>query len=192
MRKCLAMAAIALGIGLVASPPLLSYISRSMHDESAVDLMKAWSSEGKPWADFSRFIEAGGRTYWIDEIVNGLQTGTDEEDIRRSLGPPDAVLLGDAEIRNSFKRVGQIAVDPGGRGPLDYIAYLHKDTAGLYVFKIGRIARSVSVIEQLVMCLEFSAQGELTNASIVPVSSSNPIGDFMRDTRTDKRVHAPH
>jgi hypothetical protein len=194
MRKCLAIAAIALSIGLVASPPLLSYISRSMQNESVVKLMEAWSSEGKPWADFSRFIEAGGRAYWTGEIVfNGLQNGMDEEDIRKSLGPPDAVLLGEAEVWNSFRRVGQVAVDlPDRRRPLDYIPYLHKDTAGLYVFKMGRIASSLSVIEQSVMCLEFSAQGKLTSASIVPVSPSNPIGDFMRDTRTDKRVRPSH
>jgi hypothetical protein len=154
--------------------------------------MEAWSSEGRDWTEFSRFIEAGGRAYWSGEVVfNCLVKGLDEEDIRRTLGPPDAVLIGEAEISSSFKLGAQATPVPSDRRrPLDYIPYLKKETAGLYVYKMGRIARSISHIEQSVMLLEFSARGKLTRVFSYPVSPSNPIGDFTRDTRTNRRVRS--
>ena len=152
--------------------------------------MEAWSSEGKDW--ISRFIEAGGRAYWSSEAVfYGLEKGMDEEDIRRTLGPPDAVLIGEGEISSSFKLGPQAGPIPADRRrPLDYIPYLDKETAGLYVYKMGRIARKVSHIELSVMLLEFSAHGKLTLVFIFPVSPSNPVGDFTRDTRTSRRVRS--
>src|SRR5262245_47266639 len=116
----------------------------------------------------------------------------DEEDVRRTLGPPDAVLIGEAEISSSFKLGVQQAttVPSDRRRPLDYIPYLAKETAGLYVYKMGRIAREISHIEQSVMVIEFSAHGKLTRSFIFPVSPSNPIGDFTRDTRTNRRVRS--
>jgi hypothetical protein len=53
---------------------------------------------------------------------------------------------------------------------------------------MGRITRNVSRIEQSVLSLEFSAHGKLMRALILPVSPSNPIGDFTQDTRTNRRV----
>jgi hypothetical protein len=191
MWKSLTIAAIALIVGAVASPLILRYVASSY--DSQAESMKAWSSEGRDWTEFSRFIEAGGRAYWRSaDVLNGLEKGTDEEDIRKSIGPPDAVLIGNTEISGSFKLGVQVAsaIPPDRRRPLDYIPYLEKGTAGLYVYKIGRIARDVSHIEQSVMYLEFSAQGKLTFAFIIPVSPSNPIGDFIRDTRTNRRVRS--
>jgi hypothetical protein len=166
-----------------------------------MESVAAWSSEGKDWPEFSRFIEAGGRAYWSGGIVlNCLEEGMDEEDIRRSIGPPDAVLIGNTEISSSFKLgVQALAVEatsgPSDRQrplwrPLDYIPYLQKDTVGLYVYKMGRIARDMSRIEQSVMSLEFSARGKLMHAFILPVSPSNSIGDFARDTRTNRRIRS--
>ena len=192
MWKYIAIAVIALIVGAVASPLIMRYIASSIFDKSRRELMEAWSSEGKDWTEFSRFLEAGGRAYWSGEVVvNGLHKGMDEEDIRRSIGPPDAVLIGKTEISSSFK-LGPLAVSvpPDRRQPVDYIPYLEKETAGLYVYKMGRIARNVSHIEQSVMCLEFSASGKLMRADIFPVSPSNPIGDYTRETRTNRRVRS--
>jgi hypothetical protein len=193
MWKYFAIAAIAMFVGAVASPLIIRYIANSTLHDSQVELMEAWSSEGKDWTEFSRFIEAGGRAYWSGVVVfNCLDKGMDEEDIRRSIGPPDAVLIGNAEISSSFKLGVQVAssVPSDRRRPLDYIPYLAKGTAGLYVYKMGRIARNMSRIEQSVMRLEFSAHGKLMGAFIVAVSPSNPIGDFARDTRTNRRVRS--
>jgi hypothetical protein len=194
MWKYFAVAAIALIVGAVVSPFIIRHLASSTFYNSSVELMEAWSSEGKDWTEFSRFIEAGGRAYWSAEVVfNGLEKGMDEEDIRRALGPPDAVLIGKAEISSSFKLGVQVQVGPipsDRLRPLDYIPYLEKETAGLYVYKMGRIARNSSHIEQTVMYLEFSAHGKLTRARIIPVSPSNPIGDFTLDTRTDRRVRS--
>jgi hypothetical protein len=191
MWKYFAIAAITLIVGAVASPLILRYVAGSY--DSQVELMEAWSSEGKDWTEFSRFIEAGGRAYWSSvAVINCLEKGADEEDIRRSIGPPDAVLIGDTEISSSFKLGVQAAssVPSDRRRPLDYIPYLEKGTAGLYVYKMGRRAYNTSYIEQYVMYLEFSTQGKLTFAFIIPVSASNPIGDFARDTRTNRRVRS--
>jgi hypothetical protein len=194
MWKYFAVAAIAFIVGAVVSPFILTYIEGFYSSDA--ELMKAWSSEGRDWTEFSRFIEAGGRAYGRGAAVfNCLKEGMDEEDIRRSIGPPDAVLMGNTEISSSFKLGPQVASGPLDRQqplwrPLDYIPYLQKGTVGLYVYKMGRIARNMSRIEQSVMRLEFSAQGKLMRADILPVSPSNPIGDFTRDTRTDRRVRS--
>jgi len=193
MWKYFVVAAIALIVGAVVSASVIGYIASSNYRSSATKLLEVWSSEGKDWSEFSRFIEAGGRAYWSGEVVfNCVEKGMDEEDIRRTLGPPDAVLIGEAEISSSFKlgvqQVAAIASDR--RRPLDYIPYLAKETAGLYVYKMGRIARNISHIEQSVMRLEFSAHGKLTKVFIFPVSPSNPVGDFTRDTRTNRRVRS--
>jgi len=192
MWKYIAIAAIALIAGVVASPLIMRYVASSIFDKSRHELMEAWSSEGKDWTAFSLFIEAGGRAYWSGEVVfNGLDKGMDEEDIRRSIGPPDAALIGRTEISSSFKLGPQAAsVPPDRRQPPDYIPYLEKETAGLYVYKMGRVARNVSHIELSVMRLEFSASGKLMGAYIFPVSPSNPIGDYARDTRTNRRVRS--
>lgn len=193
MWKYFPIAAIALIVGAVVSPFILRYIENSYSSDA--ELMKAWSSEGKDWTEFSRFIEAGGRAYLSGAAVfNCLEKGMDEEDIRRSIGPPDAVLIGNAEISSSFKLGVQVvtSVPSDRRRPLDYIPYLQKDTVGLYVYKMGRIARDISNIEQYVMDLEFSANGKLVKWFIFPVSPSNPIGDFTRDTRTNRRVRDQH
>jgi len=194
MWKYFAVAAIAFIVGAVVSPLILRYIESSYSTDG--ELMKAWSSEGKDWTEFSRFIEAGGRAYRSSGVVlSCLEEGMDEGDIRRSIGPPDAVLIGNAEISSSFKLGPQVTSSPPDRQqplwrPLDYIPYLQKDTAGLYVYKMGRIARNVSRIEQSVLSLEFSAHGKLIRAFILPVSPSNPIGDFTQDTRTNRRVRS--
>jgi hypothetical protein len=193
MWKYFVVAAIALIVGAVASPLIIIRLGNSFFHDRSVELMEAWSSEGRDWTEFSRFIEAGGRAYWSGEVVfNCLEKGMDEEDIRRTLGPPDAVLIGEAEISSTFKLgVQQVAAIPSDRRrPLDYIPYLAKETAGLYVYKMGRIARNFSHIEQSVMLLEFSARGKLTKVFTYPVSPSNPIGDFTRDTRTNRRVRS--
>ena len=192
MWKYFAIAAIALIVGAVASPLILRYIACSIFNDSRV-AMEGWSSEGKDWTEFSRFIEAGGRAYWRSaDVLNGLEKGTDEEDIRRSIGPPDSVLIGNAEISSSFKLGVQVAssVPSDRRRPLDYIPYLEKGTTGLYIYKMGRRAYNKSHIEQSVMYLEFSAHGKLKGAFIIAVSPSNPIGDFSRDTRTNRRVRS--
>jgi len=194
MWKYFAIAAIALIVGAVASPFIMRYIASSTFRNSRVKLMEAWSSDGKDWTEFSRFIEAGGRAYWTGGVVsNCLKKGMDEEDTRRSIGPPDAVLIGKSEISNSFK-LGPLSVSGphDRRRPLDYIPYLDKETAGLYIYKMGRIAHDISYIEQSVMVLEFSANGKLMKWFIFPVSPSNPIGDFTRDTRTNRRIRDQH
>jgi hypothetical protein len=192
MWKYAAVAAAALMIGAVASPIIIRYVACYFFDQPRVELLRTWSSEGKDWTEFSRFIEAGGRTYWRGTtVINGLETGTDEEDIRKSIGPPDAVLIGKNEISNSIRLGPQSVSNPrDNRRPLDYIPYLAKETAGLYIYKIGRIAHNVSYIEQSVICLEFSANGKLLGAWNFPVSPSNPIGDFTQDTRTSRRIRA--
>lgn len=191
MWKYFVVAAIALLVGAVA-PALIVRLTSSIFHNSTAELMEAWSAEGKDWLEFSRFIEAGGRAYWSSEaVLDGLEKGMDEEDIRRTLGPPDAVLIGEGEISSSFKLGPQAGPIPADRRrPLDYIPYLEKETAGLYVYKMGRIARNVSHIELSVMLLEFSAHGKLTRVFIFPVSAANPIGDFTRDTRTSRRVRS--
>jgi len=191
MWKYFVVAAIALLVGAVAPASIVRLTSSIFHNSTA-ELMEAWSAEGKDWLEFSRFIEAGGRAYWSGEVVfNGLDKGMDEEDIRRSIGPPDAALIGRTEISSSFKLGPQAAsVPPDRRQPPDYIPYLEKETAGLYVYKMGRVARNVSHIELSVMRLEFSASGKLMGAYIFPVSPSNPIGDYARDTRTNRRVRS--
>jgi hypothetical protein len=193
MWKYFAVAAIAFIVGAVASPFILRYIESYILHNSDAKLMEAWSSEGMDWTEFSRFIEAGGRAYWSGTVVfNCLEKGMDEEDIRRSIGPPDAVLIGNEEISSSFKLGVQVAssIPPDRRRPLDHIPYLEKDTVGLYVYKMDRIARDMSHIEQSVMRLEFSAHGQLMAAFIFPVSPSNPIGDFTHDTRTNRRIRS--
>ena len=193
MRKYFVVATIALIVGAVASPLIIIRLGNSFFHDRSVELMEAWSSEGKDWTEFSRFIEAGGRAYRSSGVVlSCLEEGMDEGDIRRSIGPPDAVLIGNAEITSSFKLGPQVTSNPPDRQqplwrPLDYIPYLQKDTAGLYVYKMGRIARNISHIEQSVMRLEFSAHGKLTKVFIFPVSPSNPVGDFTRDTRTNPK-----
>src|SRR5215470_4052895 len=148
MWKYVAIAAAGLIIGAVASPLILTYIASSTFSSSNHKLMEAWSSEGKDWTEFSRFIEAGGRAYRSSGVVlSCLEEGMDEGDIRRSIGPPDAVLIGNAEITSSFKPGPQVTSSPPDRQqplwrPLDYIPYLQKDTAGLYVYKMGRIAQA--------------------------------------------------
>ena len=103
MWKYFVVAAIALLVGAVA-PALIIRLANSIFHNSRGELMEAWSSEGKDWIEFSRFIEAGGRAYWSGEaVLDGLEKGMDEEDIRRTLGPPDAVLIGEGEISSSFK-----------------------------------------------------------------------------------------
>jgi hypothetical protein len=192
MWKYAAVGVVALMVGAVASPIILRYVACYFLDQPQVELLKVWSSEGKDWTEFSRFIEAGGRTYWRGAaVINGLETGTDEEDIRKCIGPPDAVLIGINEISNSF-RLGAQSVPKAldNRYPLDFIPYLTKGTSGLYIYKMGRIARDVSYIEQSVMRLEFSPNGKLLGAFTFPVSPSNPIGDFTQDTRTNRRIRA--
>ena len=191
MWKYFVVAAIALLVGAVA-PALIIRLTSSIFHNSRAELMQAWSSEGKDWLEFARFIEAGGRAYWSGEtVLDGLEKGMDEEDILRTLGPPDAVLIGEGEVSSSFKLGPQaVSIPADRRRPLDYIAYLEKETAGVYAYKMGRIARNVSHIELSVMLLEFSAHGKLTHVFIFPVSPSNPIGDFTRDTRTSRRVRS--
>ena len=78
MWKFVAVAAIALIVGAVASPLIMRYFAPFL-DSSRNELMDAWSSEGKDWTEFSRFIEAGGRAYWSGEVVfNGLDKGMEE------------------------------------------------------------------------------------------------------------------
>jgi hypothetical protein len=105
MWKYFVVAAIALLVGAVA-PALIIRLASSIFHNSRVELMEAWSSEGKDWIEFSRFIEAGGRAYWSGDVVfDGLESGMDEEDLRRTLGPPDAVLIGEGEISSSLNLV---------------------------------------------------------------------------------------
>jgi hypothetical protein len=192
MWKYFVIASVALIVGAVLSALITRYFAISAFDNSRAELIQAWSSEGKDWTEFSRFVEAGGRAYWSGEAVfNALEKGMDEEEIRRTLGPPDAVLIGEAEISNLFKLGVQVSRVPSDRRrPLDYIPYLEKETAGLYVYKMGRIAHNISHIDQSVMRLELSAHGKLVRAFIFPVSPSNPIGDVTRDTRTSRRVRS--
>src|SRR6476660_7456331 len=163
MWKYLAVAAIALTIGAVASPLIMRYLAGSILAESEGESIKAFSSEGRDWAEFSRFIEAGGRAYWTRGVViDSLDKGMSEEDVRRAIGPPDAVLIGKAEISSSFQLGPQAvsSIPSDRRRPLDNIPYLERETAGIYIYKTGRIARDVSHIEQSIIRLEFSANGK--------------------------------
>lgn len=150
-----------------------------------------WSSEGKNWEEFSSYIAAGGRSYQNHRAVaNNLEVGTDEDEIRRVIGPPDWVFVGEDEIASAFKfGANAVTIVPGDRRrPLDYIPYLAKSTAGMYIYKIGRLAFDPSHIELFVLTVEFSATGKLTRVFSFPISSSNPVGDYSKDTRTDRRV----
>jgi hypothetical protein len=131
MWKYFVVAAIALLVGAVA-PALIVRLTSSIFHNSTAELMEAWSAEGKDWLEFSRFIEAGGRAYWSSEaVLDGLEKGMDEEDIRRTLGPPDAVLIGEGEISSSFKLGPQAGPIPADRRrPLDYIPYLREGNRG--------------------------------------------------------------
>lgn len=192
MWKLVLSAVIGCIIGVVIAPVALGYIAKSFSDDNSTELMKTWSSEGKSWVEYSRFIDSGGRAYWSGTTVfNCLAKGMDEDDLRKLLGPPDAVLIGKLEISNSFNLGPKsVPVSQDRRRPLDYVPYLHKETTGIYVYKMGRVARDVSYIERNVMILELSSSGKLATWFNYPVSDSNPVGDYMRDTRTDRRVRS--
>lgn len=153
MWKYGAIAVVSLTIGLVASPIILRQLAINHINDVRAEALKAWSSDQKDWLEFSRFIEAGGRAYWkSNEVYNGLVKGMNEEDIRRDIGPPDAVLIGRAEISKSFKLgVQSVSASQCPRRPMDYIPYLHDETVGLYVYKMGYRAHDVSRIELKIM-----------------------------------------
>ncbi|RTL70199.1 MAG: hypothetical protein EKK41_13050 [Hyphomicrobiales bacterium] len=192
MTKYFVVFATGLLVGAVGLLIFGKYVAISSLDDRRAQSLKQWSSEGIDWAEFSRFIDAGGRAGWRAEaILNSLQRGIEEEHLRAWLGPPDAVLIGREEIKSNFNLAGGQVLPPSDRmRPIDYIPYLNQQTAGLYIYKMGRVAYGISNIELTVMALEFSVSGKLLAWFDYPVSSSNPIGDYIHDTRTKRRVRS--
>lgn len=191
--KYVTTAVVAMIVGAAVSPIVMHLVARYAFADAQNDLFQRFSSEGKEWPKVTSFIEAGGRAYWSPEaILNNIQKGTDEEEIRHLIGPPDAVLVGRDEVARSFKLGVQVATSGSHdrKRPLDYIPYLERDTAGLYVYKMGRLARSTTDIELHVLYVELSASGRLTESYRIPVSPSNPIGDFAMDTRSERHVRS--
>lgn len=155
--------------GAVAVTALLYRSYATVRDVRVDDLSTTWSSSGKDWASFSEWLRLGGRLSLRDAAFTAANNGITEADVRSRLGPPDLVIVGDAEFKS-------------------YPAVHMKGASGAYFYKIGRFAIAPGRLGNETFAIVFDFNGRVMYCLGIGVADSDMLAAIDADTRTERRI----
>lgn len=110
-----------------------------------------------------------------------------ETNIRAVLGPPDAVIVGDAEYQNlrATHQFGPIGV---GSGNHNYLPMLRRNSKGAYFYKVGVTTPVPALINHTALAIFFDANGKVTDHLELAISADSSLADLASDTRSTRLI----
>lgn len=154
------------------------------------NLRASWSADNKDWPSFAKWLDAGGRGYWLlDTAINGIRNDMSESEIRSVLGAPDLVVIGAEEYKQSasIHRLKPVGIGGSDHG---YIHRLHRNAQGVYFYKTGRIAMRDGLINYTVLEIQFNSNGMVTDRFHFAVDPDSALADLWTDTRSNRLIRS--
>jgi hypothetical protein len=169
--KASLLAAVSFVLGMLVTVGVMWSYWAAATDIREHYLPEQWSSAGKEWLGYADWLRHGGRRLLQDAAFSAMKDGMSETEVRRILGPPDMVVVGDEEFQ-----------------PYQVANMKGLGAAGAYLYKIGRFASGRDQILNEVFEVVFDSTGRTRYRLGFATKNADKLADLDTDTRSERRI----